>query len=97
MDFNVEEIKKDMPIPLSMLSISFLEKLPYKGSYKGKRFMFKKHIDKLNVYVWEDRFNFENTKDDMISTKEFNFTKEGIEEGLKYVSECQINCRTCPF
>ena len=35
-------MREDLRIPLTMLSISFLNKLPYKGSYNGKRFLFEK-------------------------------------------------------
>ena len=54
-------MREDLKIPLTMLSISFLNKLPFKGSYGGKRFMFKKTDEVLKVYVWKDLYSFENT------------------------------------
>lgn len=79
-------IKEDLKIPLTMLSISFLNKSPFKGSYKGIRFMFEKNGDKLKVYKWEDKFCFEKIDKKDISEAEFDFTKDGIEEGLKWLS-----------
>lgn len=83
-------MREDIRIPLTMLSISFLDKLPFKGSYKGKRFMFKKNEDKLTVYLWKDLFNFENTDEKDIITKEYEYTKDGIEEGLNFVEETSV-------
>lgn len=83
-------IKEDLKIPLSMLEKSFLDMSKYKGSYKGKRFLFEKKDDKLIVYVWKDYINFENTdKKDMI-IKDFAYTKDGIDEGLKFVEETKV-------
>lgn len=85
-------MREDIRIPLTMLSISFLNQLPFKGSYKGKRFMFEKQKDendetkqKLVVYLWKDLFSFENTKREDMIVKEFEYTKEGIEEGIDFV------------
>lgn len=94
MNFTVDEMKRDMPIPLSMLSISFLQKLPYKGSYKGKRFMLRKREEDaksyLEVYVWEDFFNFENTEEENIKNTKVDFSKEGIEEGLEFIAITKV-------
>ena len=82
-------------IAMSMLSINFLEKLPFKGSDRGMRYMFKKEVvddeKKLNVYAWKDLFNFESTNEKNILKKQFKFSKEGIMEGLKWLSELQEN------
>ena len=96
-------MREDIRIPLTMLSISFLDKLPYKGSYNGKRFLFEKvKVEKnednensksdciLKVYLWKDLYNFENTdKKDMI-IKEFEYSKDGIEEGINFVEETKV-------
>ncbi len=79
-----------------MLSISYLNKLPYKGSYNGKRFMFEKNENKetkeksLKVYLWKDLYNFENTPDEDKKVKEFEFNNEGISSGLDFVEETSI-------
>lgn len=84
-------IKEDLEIPLSMLEISFLDKSKYKGSYRGKRFLFEKVDDnKLKVYIWKDLFNFENTDQKDMIIKEFEYNKDGIDEGLKFVEETKV-------
>ena len=91
-------MREDIRIPLTMLSISFLDKLPYKGSYNGKRFLFEKvKVEEndsksfvLKVYLWKDLYNFENTdKKDMI-LKEFEYSKDGIEKGIDFVEETKV-------
>lgn len=90
-------MREDLRIPLTMLSISFLNELPFSGSYNGKRFRFEKvtsknddNSDKLLVYVWKDVFNFENTDKKDIIEKEFEYTSDGIEKGLNFVEETTV-------
>ena len=73
-----------------MLSINFLDKLPYKGSYNGKRFMFEKSDNDLKVYVWKDLYSFENTNVEDMTIKEFEYSKDGIEQGIDFVEETKV-------
>lgn len=81
-----------------MLSISFLNKLPFKGSYNGKRFLFKKVEEKenelnkymLKVYIWKDLYNFENTKEEDMIIRKFPYTKEGIDDGIDFIEETKV-------
>jgi len=83
-------MREDLKIPLTMLSISFLDKLPYKGSYNGKRFMFEKIDAGLKVYVWKDLYSFENTKPEDMTIKEFEYSKDGIEKGIDFVEGTEV-------
>lgn len=82
-------MREDLKIPLTMLSINFLDKLPFKGSYNGKRFMFKKYAVEgkncLRLYLWKDLYSFENTDEKEMIIKEFEYTKDGIEQGIDFV------------
>ena len=79
-------MKEDLKIPLTMLSLSFLNKLPYIGSYNGKRFKFEKNSDStITVYVWDDKFNFENTDKELMTIKEFDCSNDGINKGIEFV------------
>ena len=42
-------IRQSLEIPLTMLSISFLNTLPYNGSYDGKRFRFERYTDNADL------------------------------------------------
>ena len=88
-------MREDLKIPLTMLSISYLDKLPFKGSYNGKRFLFKKDAKNendniLKVYLWKDLYNFENTKEEEMIIKEFEYNKEGIDKGIDFVEGTNI-------
>ena len=86
-------MREDIRIPLTMLSISFLNELPFKGSYKGKRFMFEKTSEanaKLKLYIWKDLFCFEKTEEKDMIIKEFEYSKSGIEEGLDFIESYNI-------
>ena len=83
-------MREDLKIPLTMLSINFLDKLPYKGSYNGKRFMFEKSDNDLKVYVWKDLYSFENTNVEDMTIKEFEYSKDGIEQGIDFVEETKV-------
>ena len=87
-------IEKDNKIALSMLKISFLDKIAFKGSYKGMRYIIKKEkntdeVDNkdfiLRVYTYKDLYNFENSKD--ITTKDFSYDKDGINQAIIYLDE----------
>ena len=87
-------IREDLKIPLTMLSINFLNELPYKGSYNGKRFLFEKNTDDgkdiLKVYLWKDLFNFENTKQEDMIIKTFEYSSKGINAGIDFVEGTKI-------
>lgn len=78
-------------IPLSMLKLSFLSKLPFKGSSLGMRYIIKKETvdDKnvLKVYTYKDLYNFENTNKEDIKEKTFDFSNEGIQDVISYLDE----------
>lgn len=92
-------IEKENKIALSMLKISFLDHMPFKGSHKGMRYILKKEEKVkdsteqastetkkeyvLRVYTYKDLYNFENSKN--IITKDFNYDKDGIEQALIYL------------
>lgn len=87
-------MREDLKIPLTMLSINFLDKLPFKGSYRGKRFLFKRvdveNKTLLKVYLWQDLFCFENTKEEDMIIKDFDYTKDGIEKGIDFVEGTSV-------
>ena len=91
-------IERDNKIPLSMLKLSFLDKIAFKGSYKGMRYILQKEekIDDKNennkekeyilkVYTYKDLYNFENTKDKTEAI--FSYDKDGINKALEYLDE----------
>ena len=83
-------MREDLKIPITMLNLSFLNKLPFLGSYSGKRFKFEKCVEDdsktiLRVYVWDDKFSFENTDSKLMRIKDFEYSDYGINKGIEFV------------
>lgn len=69
------------------LSLKFLKREPYSGSYGGMRYLFKTDGDMLNVFVYPEPFCFEQTPEDQITKREFSFTQEGIDAAIAWLNE----------
>ncbi len=71
------------------ISIPFLKKSRFTGSYKGMRYQLMKH-EKENVIlavIWPEPFNFEVTPEEKKHSKEFPFTADGIWEAVDWLNE----------
>ena len=95
-------IEKDNKIPLSMLKISFLNELPFKGSYKGMRYILKKilkdggekayglkNIDDKDciLKVYTYKDLYNFENSEDINEAEFSYDKDGINKALEYLDE----------
>lgn len=84
------------------ISIPFLKKSRFTGSYKGMRYQLMKHekeieptpennvTKKENVIlavIWPEPFNFEVTPEEKKHSKEFPFTADGIWEAVDWLNE----------
>ncbi|MDO5564470.1 MAG: hypothetical protein Q4F88_04495 [Eubacteriales bacterium] len=73
-----------------MLKISYLEKLPFKGSIAGLRYLIKKNIVENNVSLllctYPDILCFEDTKEEEKNYKEFEYSDCGINESINYIN-----------
>lgn len=95
-------IEKDNKTALSMLKISFLDQMPFKGSHKGMRYILKKEeVVKDNT---DNQTENKNNKEyvlrvytykdlynfenskDIVS-KDFVYDKDGINQALIYLDE----------
>lgn len=75
------------------LSVKFLKKEKYTGSFGGMRFLFEGAGDVMNVYVYPEPFSFENTPDEQKIMKEFAFSPEGIDEAVAWMEELYASDR----
>ena len=69
------------------ISINYLKKSPYFGSYEGVSFAFIKKEDILEAYLYPGPFNFEKTPDDKKIKAEFGFSDEGYGQALAWMNE----------
>ena len=73
-----------------LLPLSFLQKSPYTGSFRGIRYRIEKQEEgeekSLLVYTWPEPYAFSHTPEEEKENKSFPFSEEGLEEIRLYLS-----------
>ncbi|MBQ3165015.1 MAG: hypothetical protein IJC02_10870 [Lachnospiraceae bacterium] len=73
------------------LSLNFVKKEDYTGSYKGLRYMLHQETvedeKKLRVYIWPEPFGFEATPEEKKQSELFAFTEEGMNQAVEWMNE----------
>lgn len=76
-----------------VLSLGYLKKTQFKGSYRGMRFMLVKEKSAegeeecLACWVWPEPYAFDHTKESEKRKKEFPFSEEGIEASVEWMNQ----------
>ena len=78
-----------------VLSINFLKKQNYTGSYRGMRYILMKKTVKdeddkeenfLTAAIWPQPMNYENSSPESRTEKTFSFTNEGRKEAIEWLN-----------
>ena len=81
----------------NFLSLNFVKKEDFTGSYKGVRFLLRKEVlddeNKLRVYYWSEPLGFEATNNEDKLTKLFEFSNEGMDDAIQWMNENYENIR----
>ena len=75
------------------LSPKFLKRESYSGSHKGMRFTLKGNGELLTVYVYPEPWCLEATPKEVLRTKEFEFSQNGVDEAVVWLNETYTNER----
>jgi len=78
------------------ISINYIKKAPYFGSFEGVSFALIKNDDKIEAYLYQAPFSFENTPDDMKEKSEFEFSEEGYEQAVAWMNDRFKDYETIP-
>lgn len=85
-----------------MISVPFLKKSVFTGSYMGMRYLLRKDekIVKeaegekpattevvLTAVIWPEPFNYVTTAEDKKHSREFSFNQEGIRDAVAWMNE----------
>ncbi len=74
-----------------MISIPFLKKTVFTGSYRGMNYMIKKISDddgdKIQAIAWPGPFSFAVTNDEKKVSHDAPFSPDGILEAVKWLNE----------
>ena len=74
-------------IDSATISIQYIKKDDFTGSYKGMRYRLSKAGDGMEVVIWPGPYNYIKTPEDKKQRKEFPLTLEGKEEAVKLLNE----------
>lgn len=74
-----------------VLSIGYLKKAVFHGSYQGMRFLLRKAAKEeeviLEVFAWPEPYTFDKTDDSLKIRQEYPFTEEGIVQAVAWLNE----------
>lgn len=78
-----------------MISIPYLKKTTFTGSHLGMNFMIRKQSsedgDKIQAIVWPGPYIFSVTEDEKKTFQDFEFSREGLNEAIKWLNEYYEN------
>ena len=73
-----------------VLSLGYLKKAVFHGSYRGMRFQMQKASRDeetiLLVYAWPEPFTFGNTADELKISQEFSFDNDGLAQSVDWLN-----------
>jgi hypothetical protein len=77
-----------------ILSLEFLKKDVYTGSYQGMRYRLSMSGEveswELQVVVWPEPYNFFHTEEKLKKSNNFPFTEEGINQAIDWMNQERI-------
>lgn len=69
-----------------MVSIPYLKKSRFTGSYQGMRYLLEKRDEALAAVIWPEPYNFATTADDKKHENSFSFDPEGIRQAVVWLN-----------
>lgn len=74
-----------------ILSISYLKKSAFTGSFQGMRYRLEKAEDQegsfLKAALWAGPYSFEATLEEQKEYRRFGFSEEGVYEAVNWLNE----------
>lgn len=74
-------------IDSATISIQYIKKDDFTGSFKGMRYRLAKSGDGMEVVIWPGPNNFIKTPENKKQRKSFELTIEGKETAVKWLNE----------
>lgn len=76
-----------------IISIPFLKKSVFTGSYRGMRYLLRKDEDSaetglvLTAVIWPEPFNYVTTAEEKKQSKAFSFDESGLAAAVAWLNE----------
>ncbi len=74
-------------IDSATISIQYIKKEDFTGSYKGMRYRLAKMGEEMEVVIWPQPYNYIKTSEQKKQRKKFPLTIEGKEDAVKWLNE----------
>ena len=86
-DMSKKYFERSEMIDSATISIQYIKKDDFTGSYKGMRYRLSKVGDGMEVIIWPGPYNFIKTLEQKKQRKEFSLTIDGKEEAVRWLNE----------
>ena len=73
-------------IQQSLITLDYIKKEEFNGSFSGMRYHLKKIDDVIEVAIWPEPNNFVKTNKELIQTKKFEFSQLGKEKAVDWLN-----------
>nr|MBQ8253073.1 hypothetical protein [Lachnospiraceae bacterium] len=73
-------------IESNRISIGYIKKVEYTGSYQGMRFMMRKSEEGMEVSAWPEPLCYSKADKETMETKNFPLTDDGKEEAVNWLN-----------
>lgn len=70
-----------------MVSLPYLKKSQFSGSYQGMRYLLEKHEEALRAIIWPEPYSFAATEEEKKHSKEFSFDTDGLSQAVAWLNE----------
>ena len=74
-------------IDAATISIQYIKKDDFTGSFRGMRYRLAKASEGMEVVIWPGPYNFIKTPEEKKQRKEFELTQEGKEEAVRWLND----------
>lgn len=73
-------------IESNRISIAYIKKVEYTGSYQGMRFLMRKSEEGMDVFAWPEPLCYSKADKETMDKKSFPLTAEGKEEAVNWLN-----------
>lgn len=70
-----------------MISVAYLKKSRFTGSYQGMRYLLEKKGEALRAVIWPEPYSFAATEDEKKHSREFTFDSDGLLQAVGWLNE----------
>jgi len=70
-----------------LISVAYLKKSSFTGSYQGMRYRLEKQGEVLMAVIWPEPYSFAATEDEKKHSRGFTFDSDGLAQAVVWLNE----------